>query len=308
MENEKLINNLKSKHMLNKIFSYIKDKNFGDKLLLYSKKLQLKFEVKLIGLKENYLKKIDFDKYLYIKPYLFKKDILTKNYSNFLKEKKDNKERIENIIYDIFDNKQIKDIDEEDINEEDIDKIKVNEHLINIESPLFKILSKTKNFSKIFTIHISQNIIDEYKLKKDYIKFFNNLNNLDTKYTSIFYYLKDINKINYLTEINIDFNKIKRLTLKIENDYIYNNKKINNFFENLFSLNNIKNNLIYLEINFQKNEIYPYSFEDINNFKVLRYLHIQNFNFNQEFKLGLNYLILLSIISCKKCNSKENSI
>jgi len=308
MENETLINNLKSKHMLNKIFSYIKDKNFGDKLLLYSKKLQLKFEVKLIGLKENYLKKIDFDKYLYIKPYLFKKDILTKNYSNFLKEKKDNKERIENIIYDIFDNKQIKDIDEEDINEEDIDKIKVNEHLINIESPLFKILSKTKNFSKIFTIHISQNIIDEYKLKKDYIKFFNNLNNLDTKYTSIFYYLKDINKINYLTEINIDFNKIKRLTLKIENDYIYNNKKINNFFENLFSLNNIKNNLIYLEINFQKNEIYPYSFEDINNFKVLRYLHIQNFNFNQEFKLGLNYLILLSIISCKKCNSKENSI
>ena len=36
MKNEKLINNLKSKHMLNKILSYIKDKNFGDKLLLYS--------------------------------------------------------------------------------------------------------------------------------------------------------------------------------------------------------------------------------------------------------------------------------
>ena len=104
MENEKLINNLKSKHMLNKILSYIKDKNFGDKLLLYSKKLQLKFEFKLIGLKENYLKsiKFDLDKYLFIEPYLFQKDLLTKEYKEFLIEKKVNKEKIQKIIYDIL--------------------------------------------------------------------------------------------------------------------------------------------------------------------------------------------------------------
>ena len=121
---------------------------------------------------------------------------------------------IEKIIYDIFENKKIKDIDEEDV-----DKIEEKEKLISIESPLFNILSKTKNFSKIFTIHISQEIIDEYKLKEDYIKFFDNLNKLDIKYASIFYILKDMNKINYLKEFNINFNKIKRLTLKFENYY-----------------------------------------------------------------------------------------
>ena len=90
VENEKLINNIKSKHILNYIFDYIKDENFKDKLFLYSKKLQKKFDIKLIGLKGNYLKKIkfDIDKYLYIEPNLFKKDILTKKYNEFLEENK----------------------------------------------------------------------------------------------------------------------------------------------------------------------------------------------------------------------------
>ena len=101
---------------------------------------------------------------------------------------------------------------------------------------------------------MSQDIIDKYKLKDDYKKLFDKLNNLKAKYSSIFYDLKDINKINYLKEININFNKIKKLA--IENDY--ENKddnctknKFNNFFENLFSLNNIENNLIYLNIKFE---------------------------------------------------------
>ena len=144
MDNEELINKIKSKHILNYIFDYIKDKHFKEKLILHSKKLQLKFDIKLIGLKENYLNKIkfDLDKYLYIKSSLSEKDILTIKYNEFLIENKLNKERIENIIYDIFENQEIKDIEEE----EDIDRIRDNGKLINIESPLFKIVSKTKNF------------------------------------------------------------------------------------------------------------------------------------------------------------------
>ena len=140
-----IINNIESKYIFNYIFNYIKDKNFQEKLFLYSKKLQIKYNIKLIGLKDKYLKKIkfDLDKYLYIEPNLFQKDCLIKEYNKFLKEKQLNKERIEKIIYDIFENKEIKDIEEEDV-----DKIKDNEKLINIESPLFKILSKTKNFQK----------------------------------------------------------------------------------------------------------------------------------------------------------------
>ena len=61
MEDESLIKNINSKHILNNIFNYIEDKNFKDKLFLYSKKWQNKLDIKLIGLKENYLKKINFD-------------------------------------------------------------------------------------------------------------------------------------------------------------------------------------------------------------------------------------------------------
>ena len=145
MDNGELINNIKSKHILNYIFDYIKDKNFKDKLFLYSKKFQIKFDIKLIGLKENYLKniKLDLDKYLYIESNSFKPDFLEIEYNQFLIEKELKKEKIESIIYDIFENKEIKDLDEEDI-----DKIKDNEKYINIESPLFNILSKTKNFGK----------------------------------------------------------------------------------------------------------------------------------------------------------------
>ena len=131
MKNEELLNDIKSKHILNYIFDYIKDENFKVKLFLYSKKFQMKLDINLFELKEQYLKKLkfDLDKYLYIEPNLFKKDFLTIEYNNFLKEAKINKEIIENIIYDIFENKKIKDIDEEDAN-----KIKDNEKLIKVKS------------------------------------------------------------------------------------------------------------------------------------------------------------------------------
>jgi len=319
MKNNESINNINSIHILNDIFNYIGDKNFKDKLFLYSKKWQKKLDIKLIGLKENYLKKIkfDLDKYLYIEPGSFIKDILSKEYNKFFLEKKLSKERIENIILDIYENKEIKDIEEEDV-----DKIKNREKLINIESPLFQMLSKIKNFGKLFTIHISQRIIDENELKDEYIELFEKLNILNIKYESIFYNLADINKINYLKEINIDFNKIKRLTIKTnyedkddddeedededkdededEDEVKDNNKKqINNFFEILFSINNIKNNLIYLNIKFNYCKINPELFENINNFKLLRYLYLKNINFDKDFIIKIKKLKLLSIISYK---------
>ena len=95
MDNEELINNIKSKHILDYILNYIKDKNFKDKLFLYSKKFQNKLVIKLIRLKENYLKKIKFnlDKYLYIEPNSFQIDYLTKEYNKFLIEKQINKKK-----------------------------------------------------------------------------------------------------------------------------------------------------------------------------------------------------------------------
>ena len=40
MKSKKLINNIQSKYILDYILDYIKDKNFKEKLFLYSKKLQ----------------------------------------------------------------------------------------------------------------------------------------------------------------------------------------------------------------------------------------------------------------------------
>ena len=52
---------------------------------------------------------------------------------------------------------------------------------------------------------------------------------MNISYISIFYNLKDTNKINYLKEININFNKIKTLTIHNCDDNIIQ-KNINNFF------------------------------------------------------------------------------
>ena len=105
-------------------------------------------------------------------------------------------------------------------------------------------------------IHISPKIIDEYNLKDKYIKLFDKLNNLNIKYSSIFYKLKDINKIDYLKEIHINFNIIKKLTIENDYDYVYGIKKeFIHFFEILFSFNNIENNLIYLNIKFKYYQI-----------------------------------------------------
>ena len=127
------------------------------------------------------------------------------------------------------------------------------------------------------------------------------MNNLDIKYSSIFYNLKDINKINYLKEINIKFKKIKKLTIENNNEdkeHKTTKKNFNDFFLFLFSLHKIDNHLIYLILKFKYCEINGKIFEHINRFKILRYLYIENINFDKGFIIKLNLLKLLSIISC----------
>ena len=108
MDNVGLIDNIKSSYILKDIFNYIKDKMFKYKLFLYSKKIQKKYGINYVEINEKYLIKIgfDIDEYLYIEPELFKKDYLTNEYYKFLNKKNINQEKIEAIIYDIFQNKK----------------------------------------------------------------------------------------------------------------------------------------------------------------------------------------------------------
>ena len=150
-----MISEIKSKYMLMRVYNFIEDKNFAHKLLFYSKKYQNKLEINYSYCYEKYLEELHFDLNDFIHRYEdeYKKDILRKEYDNFIIKNGLNKDKFEKIIYEVINNKNEKD-----------------EKYINIDSPLLEILSKTKVFDKIFTIYISQKNIDEYKLKDEYIQ------------------------------------------------------------------------------------------------------------------------------------------
>ena len=59
---------------------------------------------------------------------------------------------------------------------------KLNESYINIDSPLFEIISKLSHFEKNYIIYISQKNIDKYNLINEYIKLFDKLNKSNIKY------------------------------------------------------------------------------------------------------------------------------
>ena len=304
MENEYLIDNIKSLYILKNIFNYIPDENFNEKLFLFSKNYQKKLSITLTNLKENYLNKIGFNyhKYLYTKNPIYYdiygKEYLSQKFENFFKKNSINKENIEKIIYDIFDKKNKDEIKEDD------------EKLINIESPLFNLISKIKNFENIFTIYISEEYIIKYKLEDYYKNRFNEFNDSKIKYKSIFYDLNNIYKFNNIKGYNIDFGRIKKLSLKIDNKYVDEQKGNKFFFESLFSLNkNFENNLIYLKIEFKKeNTIKNDLFENINNFKLLEYLVLIGFNFYENFIIKLNTLKNISINNCKNIIIAEDVI
>ena len=294
MENQKLISKIKSKYILLHILNYIKDKNIHYKLFGYSNFYQERINIKKIYYKKNYLDKI-FPYRSFLVQYNYKyNNNLNKQYNKCIIEKKLNKKELENIIYDV-------------INEEEREEY--YHKLISIDSPLFDLISKTKNFESNYVIYISQIIAAKLNLKKKYNKLFNELNNSNRNYSSICFEFNRKRKIYYLKRLNIDFNKIKRIYLKCYNSsYPSNNfEKFNDnnfFFENLFSINNIENNLIYLNIVCQcylENDL----FENINNFKSLKYLILEEFEFNNTFYIKLKDLKILSCLRCKNIQVSE---
>ena len=283
MENHRLIFAIKSKYILMHILSYSYDKNIQLKLFEYSKLFQNRLKISFANCKQNYLEEIGFDlnNYLYKKTY--EETSLEKKYNKFISESKLNREKLQDIIYDIVNNEEERKIKED------------YEIKINIDSPLFGIISKSNNFENNYTIYISQDEINE-----EYKNIFNQLNQKRIKYTSIYYRFKEKKAINDIKKLNIDFNKIKRMTIFCNEEEVleYNNIINKCFFDNLFSTENIKNNLIYLKI-YSKCFIKPIYFEDINNFKSLQYLYLHSCKFNKKFSIKLNSLKLLSCDYCK---------
>ena len=303
MENKQLLGKIKSYYLLNQIFNYIQNENLKLKLFKYSKLYQEKLGIKLFEYKEKYLQKIGF----ILNRYLFKdeesnKDTLNTRLQKFLNKRKLTNNEIENIVFDIFSNKKEKDLDEEDI----ITLDECRDTIISVYSPFFDVISKTENFQKKYSIPILEKNINKYNLKDDYRRIFEKLNELNIKYFSINFIFSDNNSINYLKDFNIDFNKIKRLTI-VQEDIINKNDKY--LFKTIFSFNNIENTLIYLKLYLEEEKNFKTdseSFEGINNFKSLRYLYISYFDFDKTFLFKLKTLKLLSFEKVKNINISQD--
>ena len=292
MENEKyMIDNIKSRYIFYFIFDFIKDENFKFKLFTYSKKYQNIFHLDLFSYKDLYYKLI----FGHLKINIFD------YFSKYPKE--DNTELKNKLSQDLIENK-VNDIKK--FNNYVLFMIKKyltenkNLLLIDIYSPFLSFISESDELEKIF---LSIYTDDKYKLKSDYISFFNNLNNKNIKYPGISLTLNEENNYNFFSEINMDLKKIKKICL---NSW---EKKRNIIFKFL-PFNNFKNNLVYLELNSYENSYFLVETDDFNNineFKLLEELHLNGFWFKNTLTLKLFKLKNLLISNCQNIIFSEDT-
>ena len=276
---------IKSRYIFQILFSFIKDEDFALKLFRYSKLFQNKMKYKLSSYICGYIDKnlkIQISKYFEfnsINTFGENIDILSKNLEEDFK------------LYSNLNLKIMKKYVKYALN---------NCHeswmSIDIFSPFFNYLSQKNLLYKLFVV-ISPNIIEKFHLKKQYIETFNKVH---SKVSSLKFYFRNIDDINYLNEFNIDFNIIDRLSIIKDNDYYI--RQYNNFFELILSMNNICSRLTYLNINIcefdQKINHNTNSFTCINNCKSLIELELTGIKFNSVFILDLNNLKSLNISLC----------
>jgi len=332
--------NIKSKHIIQTIFSYTDDL-LKFKLFSYSKKYQKQLNIDLFDYQMKFFDKIQMNsfnsyfKYLcdpkskynynkingtnYInynsynkkgKTELLKKDLLKyninindfKNYAkNYIIKYK------ENFIKELNEEYLIQKNEKGKIGCKDYEEIrgfqKFREGIkleIDINSPLFDIFYKLKLFGELFIIPIDFHFIERYKLKEDYINVFNKLNDINSNYLSIFLKCNDNKDMRYLRDFNINFNKIKNLNIEIVPN---ENFYYNLFYRELFSLKDIENNIIDLYINnnnFYEFEIDENILENLNKFKKLENLKLDGVIAQNIFELKIKALKTLDIGGCKK--------
>ena len=320
MENDSLLNKIKSKHNIFLIFDFIKDNIFKYKLLIHSKKLQTKCDIKLDDYKELYHKilaekyKIDIKRYLCYERktenlylhyyYRLDKDSLKKNLDNDICLYKIDKEK-----FDIIINYKLKEQEKEFNNLPDEEKLLKldSELLINFNSPIFHLISQNKIFENIYSIPIN---IYYKELENDYNSFLDKLNESNIKYNSItLKYEKYFDLCNF-KKFHIDYDKLKRLSiLKIEHGK--ESDTLNIFMLEFFSIKNLPNNLIFLNLSIDAdlNNKETKMMSQLNNFKSLKYLIINGIHFSEDdepFILTLDNLIYLSLEDCWYMGLSDN--
>ena len=302
-----LLDKIGSKYIMLNILEYTKY-DIKLKLFFHSKKYINKFDL-MFFYHYNYLKAIGLNLFDYFE---------LNNYGKI------NKEELKNKFNEDFQNSNANfNISPEFLTNfynEFTKNNSLDQFNVDIYSPMFEILSKTDLIQK-FTINISIDNIQINDLYNDYISIFKNLNESKSKYSSILFTCENINDIDYLNKLNINFSQIKELyitntkysgiervmegnTIKTFNfpkkkeerkteDYSFNLLKSFLFF------NDIKNNLITLEIHLQDN-IEVEEIKLINDLKVLENLELYHFKLREIFLLELKCLKTLKLNYCEK--------
>ena len=292
-----MIDKIKSKYILQYALDYIQDKDVELKLFSYSKYLQKKLDIKIIYYYKKYLDGLGFDlnKYLYKDDDEYGKDILAKEYNHFISEYKLNKEKFENILFRL-------------INSENEGN---NRKYINIESPLFEIISKTKYFERNYVIYISQKNIDKYKLKDDYIIIFNKLNNSNVKYSSIYYSFNEDTKLDCLEELNINYNGIKTIHLANTHDELLSIEFLNKIIKILKLFNNLEQlfligigNISYILDNVNLKGIKELNLS-LNRISFIRILEKEKFDKLKILNLSWNQLSNIKVIEKLKLDKLD---
>lgn len=284
-----LMNKIKSLHILNNVLEYIKEESFKYKLFIHSKEFQKKLNINVSEF--SLFKYIDKQETKLYKLLSFidevnpnRKNRLRKDYEKLrlkLNIKEDEMERY--ILY--YYRKRLND-----------DQRRVS---ISIFSPIFDIFVKEGKdiFDKLFYINIR--LDSQIKLKSDYISAFEKLNESNVKYSILDIYFTKNEDISYLSELKINFANIKKLYItKYFTDKIFN--------INMFTNDDLLNNLVYLNLVFYADKVRPKAFENLNNFKSLTKLKLEA-NFESTFILNLPNLNYLSLYNCNNITFEKNS-
>ena len=291
MENQSLLMKINSKYIIEVISSYINGEDFILKLIKHSKSLQKKLDIGLIDYRYKYLEKREN-----IEDCLYDFDLIEDLLSNsFYKDKYDQRSIMEVILF------HLKKKSKQKANSEVFD----DKNFIDLEfsNRLFNLIVELKIFDNILNINV--NLED---LQSEITSNFEKMNKLNTKYPSLFFEFKDMNKINNIKDFKIEFNQIKRLSFyESYNDNEYNNDIIDTYFNTITSFD-ILNNLVYFSLLFsEKRKISKDIFQKINEFKSLNNLGLEEIEVSDSFLLKLSNLKQLALLSCKNINLIDNT-
>jgi len=273
-----LLNNIKSKYLISKIFSHTSTP-LKYQIIRYSKFFQKKLDISLY----DYI-------FLYLKPYKLEfgtgfllnleEELNREKFIQAINEKLEPFSINFTLLKDIlgYITKKNKDLIK--------DIFDFNEYY-DIYYPFIDILLDNKYY-----INVPLNKIESKNLKNDYISFINNNRN---KLSKINVEFDDYEKqIKILKDLNIDLSKIENIFIFYKHDDQIKKSeefytKQNLFFNYILTNKNIIKNLLTIVLNFSYigSFIKPENLEPINNLEALKELNLYNIYFNEKEKFIL---------------------